>query len=78
MWTDDQYTEFIVDISEKIVLMERVGPDDPERGSVIEDDIHRAVLGAIASGVVPPGECTHRLARLALRTGDCVFPRWRA
>ena len=46
---------------------------DPETAHAAEQDPHRAVLGAIAGGLVDdPAEC----ARVALTTAEMTFPRW--
>ena len=46
---------------------------DPETAHVAEEDLHQAVLAAIAGGLVDdPAEC----ARVALTTAEMTFPRW--
>ena len=48
---------------------------DPETAHAAEQDLHQAVLAAIAGGLVDdPAEC----ARVALTTADIKFTRWHA
>ena len=51
----------------------RAVQDDPEEAHNAEDQLHQAVLAAIAGGLVDdPAEC----ARVALTTAEMTFPRW--
>ena len=46
---------------------------DPETAHAAEQDLHQAVLAAIAGGLVDdPADC----ARVALTTAEMTFPRW--
>jgi hypothetical protein len=46
---------------------------DPESSHFYENQLHQAVLAAIAGGLVDdPAEC----ARVALTTAEMTFPRW--
>lgn len=64
----------IDEIRERVEIIRGLS-DDPERAHGVEDELHQAVLDAIAKGLcVDPAAC----AAEALKTLELAFPRWYA